>query len=84
MDNTEILGLVAAFLTTASFLPQAIKVIRTKHTKDLSLSMYTMFFIGVALWLTYGILIEKIPIIISNAITLVLAGIILFMKIKHK
>jgi len=84
MDYVETLGIVAAILTTASFLPQAIKVIKTKETKDLSLSMYSMFFIGVVLWLTYGILIQNIPVIIANAVTFVLSGIILMMKIKYK
>jgi len=82
--RVETLGIVAAILTTASFLPQAIKVIKTKETKDLSLSMYSMFFIGVVLWLTYGILIQNIPVIIANAVTFVLSGIILMMKIKYK
>jgi len=84
MDYVETIGIVAAILTTASFLPQAIKVIKTKETKDLSLSMYSMFFLGVVLWLTYGILIMNIPVIIANAVTFVLSGIILMMKIKYK
>ena len=84
MDYAEILGLVAAVLTTGSFLPQAIKVIKTKNTNDLSLSMYSLFFSGVFLWLVYGFLIDSLPIIIANMITLILSGIILFMKIRYK
>lgn len=84
MDYVEILGLVAAVLTTGSFLPQAIKVIKTKHTKDLSLSMYLMFFIGVFLWLIYGYTINSVPIVLANGITLILSGIILYMKLKYK
>ena len=84
LNFVEILGFVAAFLTTASFIPQAVKVIKTKHTQDLSLYMYSMFFVGVGLWLVYGIIINSIPIILANFITLIFSGIILFMKIKYK
>ena len=84
MEYIEIIGTAAASLTTLSFLPQAIKVIRTKHTKDLSLPMYTLFTLGVALWLTYGILINNFPIILANGITVILAALILLYKIKYK
>jgi MtN3 and saliva related transmembrane protein len=84
MNFVEILGFVAAFLTTASFLPQAIKVIKTKHTHDLSLYMYSMFFVGVCLWLTYGFMIDSLPIILANFVTLILSGTILCMKIRYK
>lgn len=84
MDLTTIIGLGAAALTTISFVPQAVQVIRTKNTKDLSLSMYVIFTVGVLLWLVYGFLIEDIPIIFCNTITLVLALIILGMKLKYK
>jgi len=84
MDYVEIIGLIAAFLTTGSFLPQAIKVIKTKNTSDLSLSMYSMFAGGVCLWLAYGFLIDSLPIIIANVVTLMLSGTILFMKIRYK
>lgn len=79
----EIIGIVAGTLTTASFLPQAIRIIKTKHTKDLSLPMYVAFVIGVAFWLVYGIMVNSISVIFANAITLVLAGMILFFKIKY-
>lgn len=84
MEYSEILGLVAAVLTTLSFLPQVIKVIKTKHTADLSLSMYSLFFVGVFLWLIYGIILKSLPIILANGITLILSGIILILKIKYK
>jgi len=80
----DIIGVVAAILTTASFLPQAIKVIRTKDTHSLSLSMYIMFWLGVAAWLLYGVILHLWPIIIANIITLTLAGIILYYKINEK
>lgn len=79
----EIIGLIAGSLTTVSFLPQAIRIIKTKHTKDLSLPMYVAFVIGVAFWLIYGIMLGSISVILANAITLVLAGMILFFKIKY-
>jgi len=82
MEWTPILGNLAAFLTTMSFLPQAVKTIRSKNTRQLSLPMYVMFVSGVALWLLYGILKDQAPIILGNAITLVLAGIILTYKLK--
>lgn len=85
VDGFEtLIGSIAAILTTSCFLPQAWKVIRTKDTKSLSLSMYTMFTAGVVSWLFYGILIESLPIIIANSFTLILSSIILVYKIKEK
>lgn len=84
MNTYTLIGLAAAFCTTFSFLPQALKVIKTKHTKDLSLSMYSIFTTGVLLWLIYGLLIHDTPVIIANAITLFFAATILFMKIRYK
>jgi len=83
MDITSIIGILAACLTTLSFLPQAIKTIQTKDTKSLSLPMYTMFFTGVVLWFIYGIIIQDYPLLIANGITILLAGTILVMKLKH-
>lgn len=83
--NWEILiGSIAAVCTTVAFLPQAIKVIKTKHTKDIALGMYIILVIGICLWLIYGILIHRWPIIISNAITFVLAATILVYKLIYK
>lgn len=84
MTLVTIIGLTAATLTTLSFVPQAVKVIKTKHTKDLSLEMYTLFTVGIGLWLVYGILNHDLPIILSNIVTVVLAATILIMKIKYK
>jgi MtN3 and saliva related transmembrane protein len=84
MDKLTVIGFVAAICTTISFLPQAVKVIKTKQTKDLSLEMYLTFTVGVFLWLVYGIIGKDLPIIIANAITLVFAITILIMKIKYK
>lgn len=80
---TDIIGSVAATLTTVAFLPQAIQVIKTKSTRDISLVMYLVFTAGVGFWLTYGILLGAVPIIIGNVITLFLALIVLIMKLKH-
>lgn len=81
--NPEIIGSVAAFLTTAAYIPQAIKVVREKHTKSISLSMYSMMTAGISAWLIYGIMIVSPSLIIANGITLVPAIIILVMKLRH-
>jgi MtN3 and saliva related transmembrane protein len=82
MDGFTLIGLAAGFCTTAAFLPQAIKTWKTKSAKDLSLGMYSIFCTGVVLWLTYGILVGDIPIIITNAVTMVLAFSILYFKLS--
>jgi MtN3 and saliva related transmembrane protein len=83
METITILGYCAGFLTTLAFLPQVIKVWKTDSTKDISLLMFSMMCTGILLWLYYGILLKEMPIILTNAVTLVLASIILFFKIKH-
>lgn len=82
MSTQEWVGGIAATLTTCSFIPQVFRVWQTRHTKDISLLMYTLFTIGVALWLTYGILLESWPIIIANSITVLLAGTVLVLKLR--
>ena len=79
----EWLGYVAATLTTLAFVPQAIKIIRTRDTRGISLGMYLAFTVGVALWFGYGIVLHSWPMIVSNAITFVLASIILALKLRH-
>jgi MtN3 and saliva related transmembrane protein len=78
------IGLVAAAFTTISLLPQAIKVITQKQTRDISLSMYIIFTSGVLLWLVYGVLTKDMPVILANSVTFVLSFIILVLKIKYK
>lgn len=79
MDNiAQIIGLVSALLTTTAFLPQVIKTWRTRSTSDLSPLMFSLFFVGIAGWLVYGLLIQDIPIIIANVVTICLAGAILY------
>ncbi|MBI1290380.1 hypothetical protein GC173_03950 [bacterium] len=79
----EIIGFLAAILTTFSFLPQVIKTLRTGDTRSLSLPMYVCFVLGVALWATYGVLRSDLPVILANGITLVLASIILAAKVRN-
>lgn len=79
----EMIGYLAATLTTASFVPQAILTIRTKDTESLSLGMYSTFTLGVLCWLIYGMYLGDKAIIVANAITLLLAASILFFKIYN-
>lgn len=84
MKITDIIGYLAAFGTTVSFLPQAVKTIQTKNTSGISLPMYAFFTIGTLLWLTYGIMSGSLPVAVANAITLVFASVILIYKIRYK
>ncbi len=83
MDSTTIIGLVAAFLTTGAYVPQAVKTWRTRRTGDLSLSMFSMVFLGTVSWLVYGILKDDLPIILANTITLGTSFVILYFKGKE-
>ncbi len=80
----EWLGYMAAVLTTLSFVPQAIKTIRSRDTSGISLSMYVMFTVGIAFWLAYGIALGSWPMIGSNMVTLLLAGTVLGLKIRYR
>jgi len=80
----EIVGLLAGALTTASLVPQVYKIWKTKSAENLSLTMFTLFFIGVILWFTYGIVTHSIAMIVANLITAILAIIIIYFKIKYK
>jgi MtN3 and saliva related transmembrane protein len=82
MDVVESIGMVAALLTTAAFVPQAAKVVRTRDTAAISLAMYALFTAGIALWGVYGVMTWQWSIIIANAITFVLAAIILSIKVR--
>lgn len=75
------IGTAAATLTTTAFIPQALQVLRTRHTKDISLGMYVIFTSGVALWAIYGWMIGSWPVIAANVLTLLLAGSVLVMKL---
>jgi MtN3 and saliva related transmembrane protein len=84
MNLIDLIGTLAAILTTLSFLPQALHTFRTKDVKGISLIMYSAFTSGVALWLVYGLLLKAWPIVIANCITLALASAILVMKLRFK
>jgi MtN3 and saliva related transmembrane protein len=84
MDWIKVLGLIAAFCTTISFLPQAIRIIRTKDTSSISTAMYSFFTVGTLLWLLYGIYSHNTPVVLANGITFILAAIILFYKLLDK
>jgi MtN3 and saliva related transmembrane protein len=82
MDLSDIVGSVAAVLTTASFLPQAVHVLRARDTRAISLTMYAMFTVGISLWGIYGLMTDQWSIIIANGITFVMAALILVMKVR--
>ncbi|MCH1472255.1 MAG: SemiSWEET transporter [Flavobacteriaceae bacterium] len=84
IDQNEIIGLIAAVCTTFAFVPQVMKVWKTKQTKGLSLRMYSIMFTGILLWLVYGILIDSLSIILANVVTATLVGTILVFIIKGK
>lgn len=81
--NPEFIGTIAATLTTAAYIPQTIKVLREKHTKSISLGMYVMITLGIAMWLVYGLMIDSPSLIIANGLTLVMSSVILLMKLRH-
>jgi len=79
----NVLGFVAGVLTTAAFVPQVLKIWRTRSARDVSLAMYAVFTTGVVLWLVYGIALGSVPIIVANVLTLVLALAVLLMKLRY-
>lgn len=84
MSSVELVGYVAATLTTTAFFPQVIKTYKSKDTKSISLSMYAVLTLGIILWLIYGLYLNSYPIILANAVTLIAVLYIIIMKIKHK
>lgn len=80
----DIIGMAAAVLTTISFVPQVWHSFKTRDVSGISLPMYSLFTVGIALWLVYGILLHAWPLIVANGITLCLAGAILQMKLRFK
>jgi MtN3 and saliva related transmembrane protein len=82
MTFIDTLGYVAATLTTASFVPQAWLTFRTRDVSGISLAMYSVFTLGIALWLVYGLYLDAWPIVIANVVTLALAAVILGMKLS--
>jgi MtN3 and saliva related transmembrane protein len=82
--GSELIGYMAATLTTVSFVPQALHSFKTKDVSGISLGMYSIFTLGIALWLVYGLLISAWPIVIANIITLALASLILALKLRYR
>lgn len=78
------IGSIAAVLTTFAFLPQVIKVIKSKDTESIALGMYLMQVVGIALWLIHGLVIQDLPLILANSVSFLLSGIILVYKIIYK
>ncbi len=81
MDSTEILGIIAGIMTTISFIPQVMQILKTRNVEGISLLMYTIFTSGVFLWTLYGLIRLQISVIVANGVTLLLALIILGMKL---
>jgi MtN3 and saliva related transmembrane protein len=84
MNFIQTIGLIAAFCTTISILPQVIKTWKSGSAKDLSLGMFSFFCTGVALWLLYGIMMKDLPIILANLLTLILSSTLLFFKLRFR
>ena len=84
MNYIEILGLVAAVVTTSCFIPQVYKISKEKSTKDISLVMYLIMAVGLTLWLVYGVSIKSLPVTLANGITLILVLWIVALKLKYK
>lgn len=84
MEIATIVGAVAGVASTASFLPQVLKVLRTRDTASISVGMYVVTVLAFALWVTYGIMREEVPLIAANGLSLVMSGFILVMKLLSK
>lgn len=78
--DVNLLGFIAAFCTTAAFIPQVLQVWRTRSASDISTGMYLAFCFGVSLWLCYGLIIRAWPLAVNNGVTLLLASSVLIMK----
>jgi len=81
--NPEIVGTIAAILTTVAYIPQLIKVLRHKHTKSISLGMYSILTLGIAAWFVYGWMVGSPSMMWANGLTFLMAAIILITKLKH-
>ena len=83
MELSDVLGYLAATLTTVAFVPQAWRTFRTKDVSGISLRMYGIFTLGIAVWLAYGIVLRQPPMMVANSLSLVLACAVLVMKLKY-
>ena len=84
MEVESIVGYAAAVLTTVSFVPQAWSTFRTRNVSGISLSMYSLFTLGVATWLLYGAMRQDLPVVVANGVTLALAATVLAMKLRYR
>jgi MtN3 and saliva related transmembrane protein len=84
VELIDLLGLAAGSLTTISFVPQVLKIWRSKSGNDVSYGMFLLFSVGVLLWLAYGLMLGAIPIIVANAVTLILALIVVALKYRYR
>lgn len=82
METSAMLGFAAGFLTTIAFIPQVVKIYRTRSAEDISLATFGVFSLGVGLWLAYGVVVGEPPIVFWNAVTLLLAAAIVAMKLR--
>jgi MtN3 and saliva related transmembrane protein len=84
MESVTFIGLLAATLTTVAFVPQVVRAWRTRSTRDISLPMFLVLALGITLWLIYGAMINDLPLIAANLVTLILVLMILFFKLRYK
>ena len=84
MEQTTLIGLIAAFCTTAAFIPQVIQIIRTGNVDGISLHMYSIFTFGVSMWLIYGLIVQDLPMILANLIKFILAASVLGLTIYKR
>ncbi len=83
VDWTTLIGIIAALCTTSSFLPQVVKTLRSKRTKDISLSMYAILATGLFLWLLYGLILRDVPLILANGVSFGFAMCVVLLKLRH-
>jgi len=81
--DLDLLGYIAATLSTGAFVPQAVKTIRTRDTSGISFWMYLTFMAGIALWFVFGVAIDSVPMMLANAVTFTLAATILALKVRY-
>ncbi|MGE0311346.1 MAG: SemiSWEET transporter [Lautropia sp.] len=80
--SSDSIGLLAGFLTTFAFVPQVVKIWRSRSARDISMPMYLAFTVGVALWLCYGVMTASLPVVLANLVTLALACAVILMKLR--
>ena len=84
INAIEIVGLIAATLTTSAYIPQVIKTWKTKDVSTLSLTMYIVMFLGVSMWFTYGVLLKSVAIVTANIVTGILTFTLIYLKLKYR